>query len=48
MNQRATFRWVAVPDSELVVPATLAAGIAVMSIVASATANYAFSMMWQE
>jgi len=48
MNQRATFRWVAVPDSELVVPATLASGIAIMSIVASATANYAFSMMWQE
>lgn len=48
MNQRATFRWVAVPDSELVVPATLANGIAIMSVVASATANYAFTAMWQE
>jgi hypothetical protein len=48
MNQRATFRWVAVPDSELVVPATTNNGIAVMSVVASATANYAFSAQWQE
>lgn len=48
MNQRATFRWVAVPDSELVIPATQWAGIALMSIVASATANYAFSAQWQE
>ena len=48
MNQRATFRWVAVPDSELVVPATAANGIALMSVVASATANYGFSTMWQE
>ena len=27
LNQRATFRWVAAPGSELVVPATAAAGI---------------------
>lgn len=48
MNQRATFRWVAVPDSELVIPATQWSGLALMSVVASATANYAFSAMWQE
>lgn len=48
MNQRATFRWVAVPDSELVVPATANNGIALLSVVASATANYAFSTQWQE
>lgn len=48
MNQRATFRWVAVPDSELVVPATQWNGLALMSVVASATANYAFTGMWQE
>lgn len=48
MNQRATFRWVAVPDSELVVPATIWAGLSLMSIVASAVANYAFTAMWQE
>jgi hypothetical protein len=47
-NQRATFRWVAVPDGELVVPATAGAGLALMSIVASATANYAWATSWQE
>ncbi len=47
-NQRATFRWVAVPDSELIVPATAGAGLALMSVVASATANYAWTTMWQE
>lgn len=47
-NQRATFRWVAVPDSEIIIPATSGAGLALMSIVASATANYAWTTMWQE
>jgi hypothetical protein len=47
-NQRATFRWVAVPDSEIVIPATAGAGLALMSIVASATANYGWSTYWQE
>jgi hypothetical protein len=47
-NQRATFRWVAQPDGELVIPATTAAGLALMSIVASATANYAWTTHWQE
>lgn len=48
MNQRATFRWVAVPDSELIVPASVNNFVALMSVVASATANYAFSIFWQE
>lgn len=48
MNQRATFRWIAVPGGELLVPATSGAGIALMSAVASATANYAFSTHWEE
>ena len=30
-NQRATFRWVAAPGSELVIPATAANGLALMS-----------------
>jgi hypothetical protein len=47
-NQRATFRWVAVPDSEIIIPASAANGLALMSIVASATANYAWTSMWQE
>lgn len=48
MNQRATFRWVAVPDSELVVPATQWFGLTIMSIVTTSAANYAFTGMWQE
>jgi hypothetical protein len=48
MNQRATFRWVAVPDSELVVPASVNNFLVLMSVVASATANYAWSALWQE
>lgn len=47
-NQRATFRWVAQPDSEIIIPATSGAGLALMSIVASATANYAWTTLWQE
>ena len=48
MNQRATFRWVAVPDGEMITGNTSGAGIALMSVVASATANYAWSVAWQE
>jgi len=47
-NQRATFRWVAAPGSELVVPATASNGLALMSAVASATANYAWTILWEE
>lgn len=47
-NQRTTVRWVAIPDGELIVPATSGAGAALMSIVASATANYAWQVYWQE
>lgn len=47
-NQRATFRWVAQLDGEIIIPATSGAGVALMSIVASATANYAWTTMWQE
>jgi hypothetical protein len=47
-NQRATFRWVAIPDGELIVPATSGAGLALMAVVASATSNVAWSTSWQE
>lgn len=47
-NQRATFRWIAAPGGELVIPATAAAGICLLSIVASATANYAWGVHWEE
>lgn len=47
-NQRATFRWVAAPDGEIVVPATASNGLALVSVVASATANYAWTTQWIE
>lgn len=47
-NQRATFRWVAAPDSELIIPATAGAGLALMAVVTTATANYAWTTLWQE
>jgi hypothetical protein len=47
-NQRATFRWVAAPDSEIIIAATSGAGIALMAVVASATANFAWTTLWQE
>src|SRR5947209_7765541 len=45
-NQRATFRWVAAPDGELVIPATSANGLALCCRVASATANYTWTVHW--
>lgn len=48
MNQRASVRWIAAPMCELVVPAVSAAGLAMMSAVASATANYGFTTHWEE
>jgi len=38
LNQRATFRWVAAPGSELVYPATAANGLGVQTTTASAVA----------
>ena len=48
MNQRATFRWVAVPGSEIVIPATAGAGLALVSVVATSPANFAFAVFWRE
>lgn len=47
-NQRATFRWVAAPDSEFVVPATAGAGLALMAVVTSGAVNYAWTLLWAE
>ncbi len=47
-NQRATFRWVAAPGCELIVPATAGAGLALLAVVASANANYAWCALWEE
>ena len=38
LNQRATFRWVAAPGSELVTPATAANGIGIQTTTSSAVA----------
>lgn len=48
VNQRATYRWIAAPDSELIVPATTANGLALLSLVTSATSNTVISVSWQE
>lgn len=48
LNQRATFRWVAVPDGELVVPATSDNWIGLESIANSGTPNTNFTAHWIE
>lgn len=47
-NQRATFRWVAAPGSELVFPSTASAGVGLMPVGSNATASYAYNIMWDE
>jgi|SRR6266850_545955 len=47
-NQRATFRWVAAPGGELLIPATAAAGLGMMAVGSNATATYQFSVYWME
>ena len=47
-NQRATFRWVAAPDSELVIPATSAAGICLMPTISNASVNVNHQVLWAE
>jgi hypothetical protein len=48
INQRATFRWLAAPGSELIVPATAEAGLALISDVATSPASHAFTVLWSE
>jgi hypothetical protein len=47
-NQRATFRWVAAPFGELIVPATAANGIAAIVIGATAAINLGVTFHWEE
>lgn len=48
-NQRATYRWVAAPYSELIIPATAGAGLALMSLVVGGSAvNMAYSILIEE
>lgn len=48
LNQRATFRWVAVPDSELIIPATADNWIGLESISSTGTPNCNTTFLWQE
>jgi len=53
-NARANFRWVAAPDSELVIPqsvtnqTTTCNGAFLMNLVSTATQNWAWSVLWSE
>jgi len=48
LNQRATFRWIAPQDGELVVPATSDNWIGLESIASGGTPTINASMYWQE
>jgi hypothetical protein len=47
MNTRASFRWVAVPTFELIIPAVAAAGIAI-AISAATTTTFGCGAMYEE
>jgi hypothetical protein len=48
LNQRATFRWVAVPDSELVIPASTDNWVGLESISSTGTPTIDCTFLWQE
>ena len=48
VNQRATFRWVAAPGKEIVVPVTQYAGICLQSVYQSGAYNLDTVMVWEE
>lgn len=48
LNQRATFRWVAVPDGEIVVPATATAFVGLESVSSGGTPNQDATFSWAE
>lgn len=47
-NQRATFRWVAAPNSEIILPATAANGVAFMPLVVDSAFNTVFEILVEE
>jgi hypothetical protein len=47
-NQRASFRHQVNEGREFIIPAVSGAGIAMLSVVATAAANYAWSVFWAE
>lgn len=48
VNQRASFRWVAVPGKELVVPNTSANGIGIRSIQSTVSTTHQAAIYWEE
>lgn len=48
LNQRATFRWVAAPGGEFVVPATATAAIGVAGLHASYGGSFEVTAHWEE
>jgi hypothetical protein len=48
LNQRATFRWVAAPGGEIVIPATADNWVGLESIGSGGTPNTNATMHWQE
>ena len=48
MNQRATFRWCAVPGGEIVLPATAANGAGIQTITTSTGFNTNFTIHYEE
>ena len=48
LNQRATFRWVAAPGGEIVIPATSAARVLLNSTAHGGTPNINCTMHWEE
>jgi len=48
MNQRAMFRWVAVPGMEFMAPATAANGIGLKNVAIAVTAVMTGTVMWVE
>jgi len=48
LNQRATFRWIAAPGSELITSAAANAGIELLSVGSTATPNINATILWEE
>lgn len=48
LNQRATFRWVAAPDGELVIPATAANGLGLRGVIVTAAVIVESMIHFQE
>lgn len=48
LNTRATFRWVAAPGYEIVIPATNVNGVAWKALHASATTDWRVTAAWRE